>query len=595
MRLMSSEVSLFAVLALFAALVAGCGSAPVKAPGGVGDACTGDPECRIGLTCTAGACQPTGASLNGDACQLTAECAAGLYCSEARRCEPSGTGAEHDLCETSADCAMGLVCASVSGELACTSAGTGDLGDACTSELDCLAGLSCAATGGHRVCVSGSVDVDAGTPPRDGGVDLDAGPPVDAGPGPYPIGGHVTGLASGSVGVTLNGTETLTLSANGAFMFTTLIDKAASYSVEVSTQPAPLRCTVSGARGVAWGPVTYIAIDCSAGTPVATWEPVTPPPSAVTRKFNDVWVADATRVYVVGPVNAVLSWDGAAFAMESLPTTGRTFFSVGGTDRAHVWVGGSSSLMLRYDGARWTEVTVGTAQTWQGMWFPRGRSASGWMEVPLVTEWIPTTIGWAVSEQGRIARFDGTTWSIETSEVGNFFAIDGFDDSSVFIARNVGRVLYGASGGFARAWDMGGSTTEYHGITVFQTGYDDPGTDTVNESAFDAIAVGTTGIDQGVIVRCHVDNQPVYPDGPTPVITWTNETPPAGTQSLEDVWAASANAIWAVGMNGTVLKYDGASWTRQTTGTTEVLRAVDGIDAANVWIVGDRGVILRGR
>jgi hypothetical protein len=599
MRFQSSGVSRFAVFAVFAALLSACGSPAPKPLGGVSDACTGDPDCRIGLVCNTGVCEPAGTSRGGDACQLTAECADGLYCSEARVCEAAGTGAVDEPCATSADCSAGLVCSDASGELLCASAGTGDLGDACTSELDCLAGLSCGDASGRRVCASGTFVVDGGTRPPDGsvdggGVEYDAGPPVDAGPGPFPIGGNVTGLSAGSVGVTLNGTETLTVSANGTFTFTTLVDKLSSFAVEVTAQPADLTCTVSGGRGVAAAPVAYIAVDCSAGLPVSTWEPVTPPSEAVTRKFNDVWVADATRVYVVGPVNAVLSWDGTEFAMESLPTLGKTFFSVGGTDRNHVWVGGTSSLMLSYDGTRWTQHTVGTGQSWQDMWFPRGRSASAYPD-PAVIPWTPTTIGWAVSTYGRVGRFDGTSWTVETGEAGNYFAIGGFDDSAIYIARNVGRVLSGASGAFTRAWDSGGATVEYHGITVFQSGFDDPLTDTVNESAYDVVAVGKTLADEALILRCHVDSAPAYFEGPTPVITWTNEAPPAGTPALEDVWAASASAIWAVGMGGTVLKYDGTSWTQQTTGTTEVLRAVDGLDAANVWIVGDRGVIMRGR
>lgn len=602
MRFLCPRASLLVPSFALLAAIAGCGDGDTpKVLGGVGDACTGDIDCRIGLTCRAGMCDPSGTSLNGDACQLTAECAAGLYCSPARLCEAAGDGVDGDPCESTADCSMGLVCASVRGDLRCTRGGGGDLGDSCTDDLDCLAGLSCGSVAGRYVCVSGSSELDGGMPPSDASVDggaLDAGERVDAGPGPYLIGGNVTGLTSGSVELMLNGTEALTLSASGPFTFTTLLDRGANYGVDVTEQPTTgLRCTPSGGRGIVNGPVAYIRLDCSPGTPVSTWEPVTPPPAAVTRKFNDVWVADADRVYVVGPVNAVLSWDGAAFAMESLPTTGRTFFSVGGTDREHIWVGGASSLMLYYDGFSWTQSTVGPAggptQTWQGMWVPEGRSASRWPD-PVVTPWVPETIAWAVSSGGRIARFDGTAWSLQTAELGDYHAIAGFDDQNVFIARNVGRVLSGESGAFTRAWDMGGATSDYLGVTVFQSAFDNPDTDMVDESAYDAVAVGASGTGDGIIVRCHVDNRPDFL-GTTPVTTWTVESPPAGTVGLEDVWAASPDAIWAVGAGGTVIKYNGSSWVRQTTGTTEDLHAVDGIDAANVWIVGDRGVILRGR
>ncbi|MHB1508068.1 MAG: putative Ig domain-containing protein [Acidimicrobiales bacterium] len=56
---------------------------------------------------------------------------------------------------------------------------------------------------------------------------------------------------------------------------------------------------------------------------------------------------------------------------------------------------------------------------------------------------------------------------------------------------------------------------------------------------------------------------------------------------------ANATAI-AVGDGGTVLTYDGSSWTAQASGTTDTLYGVsyDGIGSANAWAVGDHGTIL---
>jgi hypothetical protein len=597
-------------LSFVVALLAGCGGGDdTPTVGGVGDACAVEADCRVGLICDEGRCTPRGDSLNGDPCTLTAECAAGLFCGPRRRCEPAGSGGTGDACATTADCAMGLVCATVRGESQCASAGSGDLGDACDDDRDCFAGLTCRDDGGRRVCASGPGTMDGGADrdggmgsdggaDRDGGAEdagpSDAGEPIDAGPGPYPIGGRVTGLAGGFVELALNGSETLRVDADGAFTFATLVPRLAPWEVALRTPPEGRVCTVSGARGVASGPVDFVAVDCNAGAPVATWEPVTPPSEAITRRFNDVWVADAERVYVVGPVNSVLAWDGTAFAMEPLPTTGRTFYSVSGTDREHIWVGGSSSLMLYFDGARWAELTVGSGQNWQGMWAPEGRVET---EPPerWIKEWIPQTVVWAVSSGGRIARFDGTTWSVESSEVGDYFAIDGFDDANLYVARNVGRVLSGASGAFTRGWDMGGPTSEYRGITVFQTGFDERSTRDVDETAWDIVAVGATIDDRALIVRGRAAYVDVPFGRPRLEVTWAAESAPAGTPALEDVWGISRDAIWAVGLAGTVLRHDGTRWVRQDSGTTEDLRAVDGLDAANVWIVGDGGAILRGR
>jgi hypothetical protein len=41
---------------------------------------------------------------------------------------------------------------------------------------------------------------------------------------------------------------------------------------------------------------------------------------------------------------------------------------------------------------------------------------------------------------------------------------------------------------------------------------------------------------------------------------WVETLLPPGTPTLYGVWAASASDVWAVGVAGTVLHYDGAGW-----------------------------------
>jgi hypothetical protein len=84
----------------------------------------------------------------------------------------------------------------------------------------------------------------------------------------YTIGGAVSGLGAGQQ-VTLedNGGNALTLTANGAFTFTTPVAYGGAYTVAVGTQPTGLACLVSnGAGSSVAADVNNVGIDCVANT-----------------------------------------------------------------------------------------------------------------------------------------------------------------------------------------------------------------------------------------------------------------------------------------------------------------------------------------
>lgn len=76
------------------------------------------------------------------------------------------------------------------------------------------------------------------------------------------MGGTVTGLSSSVV--LANGVDQLTVSRNGAFVFTNKVASGQSYSVSVFTQPsAPTQtCTVTSGDGNTKGDVTNVRVDC---------------------------------------------------------------------------------------------------------------------------------------------------------------------------------------------------------------------------------------------------------------------------------------------------------------------------------------------
>jgi hypothetical protein len=58
------------------------------------------------------------------------------------------------------------------------------------------------------------------------------------------------------------------------------------------------------------------------------------------------------------------------------------------------------------------------------------------------------------------------------------------------------------------------------------------------------------------------------------------------------VWGRADDDVYAVGTGGTIVHYDGVTWTPMPSSTVNDLEAVAGTDA-NVFAVGGGGTILR--
>lgn len=77
----------------------------------------------------------------------------------------------------------------------------------------------------------------------------------------YMVGGSVSGL-TGSVVLQDNGGDSLTVTANGPFNFTTKVANGSAYSVIVLTQPSGQTCAVTGGSGTATANVTSVVVNC---------------------------------------------------------------------------------------------------------------------------------------------------------------------------------------------------------------------------------------------------------------------------------------------------------------------------------------------
>ena len=81
----------------------------------------------------------------------------------------------------------------------------------------------------------------------------------------FTIGGTVNGL-SGDLVLQNNGSDDLTINADGVFTFSTPLASGATYSVTVATAPAGQTCTVVNGTGTATENVDNILVTCSSVT-----------------------------------------------------------------------------------------------------------------------------------------------------------------------------------------------------------------------------------------------------------------------------------------------------------------------------------------
>src|SRR5882762_929529 len=101
-----------------------------------------------------------------------------------------------------------------------------------------------------------------------GPVGSSSSPGPGSGSGPFTIGGTVTGLVGTGLVLQDNAIDSLTVSANGSFIFKTAIASGQLYSVSVSTPPSTpsQTCTVTSGSGTATANVTNVQVTCSTGT-----------------------------------------------------------------------------------------------------------------------------------------------------------------------------------------------------------------------------------------------------------------------------------------------------------------------------------------
>jgi hypothetical protein len=315
---------------------------------------------------------------------------------------------------------------------------------------------------------------------------------------------------------------------------------------------------------------------------------VSPRTSIVAKDLLSIWAGGPDGYIAVGVGGTIMSGDGTTWrAMAS--GTQRTLRAVCGTSPGTIFAAGDSATILRYNGTSWapTQVPINAGATVTGLYCPDGQNAFASVST------FP----------GVVLRFNGTSWTavpLPSTAQSNFQGIHGSSASDVYAVGPCG-----ASAHFdGTTWSVPSVPWDCWSSPILAVSVLAPGT---------AIAAGNEGVTyqlQGNVWQ-ELTNSPSYrgvsAQSPSNIIAvglfgtidrfdgsaWVpmNSNTRA---SLFGVWSDASNSAFAVGAFGTVLRYDGATWTRMTAPSINgTLLDVWGTSSSNLFAVGDGGTIER--
>ena len=351
----------------------------------------------------------------------------------------------------------------------------------------------------------------------------------------------------------INGTQALTA--------TVAADAGVAQTVGWRTNN-PTIATVSAA-----GVVTALAVGQASITAVSSVDSTKRASSAITVNPRPLIVAIVQRNVGVNPgtstqltvnvsadpnVNAAVNWTSSVASVATVSSTGL----VAGVSIGTTLVTATS----QFDATKRDTVTVSVVPRLAASW-SSSRLGGALFEDILSVAAFGANSAFAVNVFGDIYRWDGTAWALSTrgSTFGTqFVALHGSGSSNI--------LAVGTGGAIARlngtAWSRMTSGTTRDLASVFM------------ESATSAFAVGASG----TVLRLAGT-------------TWSTLAS-GSTASLNGVWALAGQAVIA-GNGGELLRYDGATFARQTVATTEDLFAVGGTVQNSLVVVGSAGTVLR--
>ncbi|MFH1148840.1 MAG: hypothetical protein V1748_00035 [Actinomycetota bacterium] len=261
-----------------------------------------------------------------------------------------------------------------------------------------------------------------------------------------------------------------------------------------------------------------------------------------TYALLDVCALDQANVWAVGTRGMILHWDGDGFeAQES--GTAVDLHGVSAVTPRDVWAVGDDGTVIHFDGALWKPVLSPTDRDLADVAAVAG--ASG-------------TDLWAVGGGGTVVRYAAGSWTVESP----------VDWELTCVAAAGGRVLAGGERGvlaYTGTWGLELETPE----------------------PVSAVAASGDG-------RAWAAGHPLgtYPVMVSTIFAYDPSTNLWGPvyrvadTAVRGLAAVGPSDVYASCDHGVVVRFDGASWSRESVSVYETYAAVSGTSPARVWVVG---------
>ncbi len=232
-----------------------------------------------------------------------------------------------------------------------------------------------------------------------------------------------------------------------------------------------------------------------------------------TAHLNAVWGRSGSDVFAVGNAGTILHYNGSSWNRMTSNTTS-SLLGVWGDNLSTAYAVGAGGTIMKQDGNRWVAMQSGTSATLRGIWGDVRRAH------PALPELIVDIF--AVGDRGAKLHFDGTNWAQVGSSGNSIFAIWGNGWNDMLAVALFGKVFKFTGTLFVSQPNIP-TTQQLFGVS--------------GDAEGNVFIVGSNGL----ILQSDRSG-------------WNLVASPT-FKNLNDVWVAESGIAFAVGFDGTVIRF----------------------------------------